>query len=283
MHSTRKLIFAGLILSGFNPAWAQPPAAQETPPGREATPAVVNPAIRSELRATLSLNGAWDFCTDPKRCGEAEQWYLPARRLPASRKLTVPGCWEAQGIGEPALSNAAHKLCYEPVNVRLRAAYTGAAWYKKEFLVPQAWAGKQIWLKLGGVNSQGWVWLNGAYIGHNWAYCGAWKYNVSDCVAPGRKATIAVLARNDVASRRGESNCLRMYGGLLRSVELDATPAVLIDNAYVEPLLDQKKARIHVALRNTAASTRANRLHCKSTLRRRRATGPPAPQSGRRP
>lgn len=233
---------------------------------REASPAVVNPALRSPLRATLNLDGPWDFATDPKLVGEREGWYLPAKPLSSARKIHVPGCWEAQGVGEPGLSNAGNKwegkdsggnvakngrLVYEPVNVRLHSAYTGAAWYKRTVAIPQDWTNKEVWLKLGGVNCQGWIWLNGKYIAHNWAYCGTWKYNVTDLVRPGQDATIAMLVRNDVPSRRGESNCLRVYGGVLRSVELDATPAVSIDNAFVESLFDQKTARVHVTLRNT--------------------------------
>ncbi len=231
------------------PSWL----AGEEKKDREATAAVVHAVVRSELRPTLSLDGAWEFCTDPKLEGESQAWFQPGKPLPNARQLQVPGCWEAQGIGEPALSQAGNKLVYEPVNVKLKHAYTGAAWYKKEFVVPQNWAGKQIWLKIGGINSQGWFWLNGRYVGRDSSYCGARKYNVTDLVTPGQKATMAVLARNDVPSRRGESNCVRMYGGVFRSVELEATSAVAIDNAYVEPLFDQKKARVHVTLRNTAS------------------------------
>ena len=45
-----------------------------------------------------------------------------------------------------------------------------------------------------------------------------------------------------------------MCGGLLRGVELEATPAVSIDNAFVEPLFDRKKARLHVTLRNATSA-----------------------------
>lgn len=251
---TTALALAWLVLSGAGLAWAETPPVAKPGPGRQPTPAVVNPAIRSEFRATLALDGEWDFAVDPKLQGEAEGWFGPGRPLPSPRKIRVPGCWEAQGAGEPGLSNADNKWIYEPVNVKLRSAYTGAAWYKREVVVPPQWAGKRIWLKPGGINSQGWIWVNGQFVAHDWAYCGTWKYDVTDLVEPGRPATIAVLVRNDLPGRRGESNCVRMYGGLFRSVELDATPDVLIDNAYAEPLLDRQKVRIHVALRNTAGA-----------------------------
>ena len=271
MRLTQMTIFAGLLLCNTIAAGAESPQANVTPrQGREPSPAVINPAIRSPFRETVSLNGTWDFCTDPKLQGESAGWYLPGKVLPSARLLQVPGCWEAQGVGEPGLSSANNKLVYEPTNVKLRAAYTGAAWYKKAMVIPASWAGKQIWLKLGGVNAQGWIWVNGTFVAHDWAYCGTWKYNVTNLVAPGGKATIAVLVRNDVASRRGESNCVRMYGGLLRGVELEATPAVFIDNAFVEPLFDQKKARLHVTLRNSTSAVPNDAIYAASQRCHRR-------------
>ena len=237
---------------------AQSPAAKEAKVEREAVPALVNPALRSDLRATLDLKGEWDFATDPKLAGESEGWYRPEGALPSPRKMIVPGCWEAQGVGEPGLSHGQkEKMTYEAANVRLRSAYTGAAWYKKQVKVPSDWKGKQIWLKLGGVNCQGWVWVNGTYIAHSWAFCGTWKYNITDLVAPGGEATVAVLVRNDVPSRRGESNSIRAYGGLSRGVELEATSPVSIDGAFPEPLFDQGKVRFHVALRNSTGTAPA--------------------------
>ena len=166
--------------------------------GREPSPAVVNPAIRSPLRATLRLGGQWDFRTDPKLEGEAAGWQQPGKALPSAQPIQVPACWEAQGVGQPGLSSANNKYVYEPTNVKLRAAYTGAAWYKKEVAIPSEWSGKQIWLKPGGVNAQGWIWVGGMFVAHDCAYCGTWKYNITDLVVPGKNATIAILARNDV-------------------------------------------------------------------------------------
>ena len=48
---------------------------------REATPAVANPALRSPLRQTLSLDGPWNFATDPAGVGEDQKWFSPEWRL----------------------------------------------------------------------------------------------------------------------------------------------------------------------------------------------------------
>ena len=115
-------------------------------------------------------------------------------------------------------------------------------------------AGKQVWLKIGGVHAQGWFWVNGTYLGHNDCYCGAYKYNVTDLVKPGEPVLIAAKVRNDVPSRKGLMSWIQRFGGLYRSVELEATPAVLIDDAYVVGDLDQRKCTVHLKLRNARAA-----------------------------
>ena len=50
-----------------------------------------------------------------------------------------------------------------------------------------------------------------------------------------------------------------------------ATAGVLVDNAYAEPLLDQKKVRLHVTLRNTTGA--APHRHATATKRANNLVG----------
>lgn len=213
---------------------------------REATPAVVDPAIRSPHREFISLDGVWDFAVDPKNIGEQQKWQLPATPLPEKRTIEVPGCWEAQGVGGPGDSRS---VTPEQSIRPLRGSYVGTAWYKKEANIPAAFAGKRIWLAIGGVNAQGWFYVNGEYVGHLACYCGTYKYDITDLVQPGEKAVVAVKVRNDLPSGKGLMNWIHRFGGLYRSVEIDATPAVALDDVYVSGDLDQQKAAVHVTLR----------------------------------
>ena len=198
---------------GLLTAWAQK---------REATPAVVNPVLRSPLRQTLSLDGTWDFATDPSGVGEAQQWFKPDHSLPHRITIKVPGCWEAQGVGGPGNSTT---VTPERSIRPLRGSYVGTAWYRKEVTVPKRWAGKQLWLKIGGVDPQGWFWVNGTYLGHNDCYCGTYKYDITDLAEPGARMVVVAKVRNDVPSRKGLMGWIQRFGGLYRSVELEATPA----------------------------------------------------------
>jgi len=221
---------------------------------REASPAVVNPVLRSSLRQTLSLDGEWDFVTDPSGTGEQEKWFSPGAVWSNQIKLQVPGCWEAQGVGGPGNSTpATPERSVRP----LRGSYSGTAWYRKQLTVPESWAGRQVWLKIGGVHAQGWFWVNGTYLGHNASYCGTYKYNVTDLVEPGRPVVVVAKVRNDVPSRKGLMGWIQRFGGLYRSVELDATPGWLIDDVYVVGDFDRQTATVKVTLRNTGAAPSA--------------------------
>ena len=234
-------------------------AAQE----REATPAVVHPPIASPLRATIRLNGGWDFALDPNKVGDGRTWFRPDVPLPGKVTIQVPGCWEAQGIGGPSLS----KTVTPEQNPRpLCGSYVGTAWYRRELTVPEDWAGKKIWLKIGGVHAQGWFWVNGAYLGHNACYCGTYKYNVTDLVKPGERVVVAAKVANDVPSGKGLMSWIHRFGGLYRDVEIEATPAVSIDDAYVVGDLDKKRATVHVTLRGVGAVRESGRWRVAVTV-----------------
>ena len=119
--------------------------------GRKALPAVVNPAVASPLQSVLSLRGEWEFITHgsaPLRHPFWQSFY--AQAWPDSRTLQVPGCWEAQGVGDPGPS-ATWDCKWDQSPREMRHVYMGDAWYRKRVDVPTAWQGKRIWLKVGGV------------------------------------------------------------------------------------------------------------------------------------
>jgi len=240
---------------------------------REATPAVVNPVLRSKLSRTISLDGKWDFATDPEKKGQEKQWYRADVPLPNKRDIQVPGCWEAQGVGEPGFSQPPEiRVVFEVANRPILANYHGSAWYRKTIGVPTKWKGNKIWLKFGGINSVGWIWVNGKFVAKQYEYAGTYKYDITDLVTAGQSATVAALVRNDIPSLQGESQCIRVYGGLVRSVELEATPSVFIDYAYVEGKFDAQSAQVHATIRSTASKSQQVKVKVKlRTLKGRKA------------
>ena len=219
---------------------------------REAIPAIVNPALRSTLRQTISLDGSWNFAMDPHNQGDKEKWFSPEVALPNKIDIQVPGSWESQYVGGVGVSVS---VTPEQVNRPLSGSYVGTGWYKKEVVLPGHWSDKEIWLKIGGVHAQGWIWVNGTFLNHDACYCGTYKYRITDLINPAdRKVIVVVKTRNDVPSGKGLFGWLHRFGGLYRSVEIDATPPILVDYAYVEGDLDRKSAAVNVKIRSTKST-----------------------------
>ena len=202
----------------------------------------------------LSLRGEWYFCdaTDKSRnwtrnLGAWSNGYQMDPLPKSARKIMVPGCWEAQGVGTNSMSVpwACH---WDSIPQRLRHCYTGEGFYRKDVKIPQDWAGRRIWIKVGGVSSQGWLWVNDNQVAWLDTYCGTYKYEITEFVRPGEVSKIVCEVSNALPSRRGCLAVVNHWGGIVRDVELESTPEVFIDDAWVRGDYDRRMAEVHVSV-----------------------------------
>ena len=155
-----------------------------------ASPAVVNAATTSPLQMIIPLRGKWDFVTDPglmgrHRMGKGPGWNEPD--WDGVRQNDVRGCWEAQGVGDPGMSQV-WNMAFDCIPRPLRHVYMGTVRYRRSVDVPAEWSSKRVWLKIGGVRTEAWIWVNKQRVAHINTYCGTYKYDVTDLVKPGQAA-----------------------------------------------------------------------------------------------
>lgn len=227
---------------------------------RPATPTVVHAVTVSPLQEILSLRGEWDFVTDPGLAGRHRMGKGPGWNEPDCsdvRKIEVPGCWEAQGVGEPGMSHD-WGLPFDCIPRPLNHVYMGTARYRKVADIPTEWAGKRIWLKVGGVRTEAWFWVNQQRVAHLNTYCGSYKYDITDLVAAGKAAEIVATVRNDTPSRKGCMAAFHRFGGFYRDIELEATPPTWLDDVWVRGDLEKKAAMVNVSLRRAGGEVLAN-------------------------
>ncbi len=216
--------------------------------GRREHPAVVNPVAGNAGGRILSLRGEWDFTVMGcgSRNGLGKRLYAE-KDWPGTCKLLVPGGWEAQGIGRPGMSE-----CWDikgDNNAKpIRHFHVGYACYRKTVRIPASWADCRIWLKVGGVKSCGWFWVNGGQVAMVENYCGTCKYEITDLVTPGTDATVVAQVTSGRPSRKGLMSAMHKWGGLYRDVEIEATPQAFIDDAWVRGDFDRREAEVHVEL-----------------------------------
>ncbi|MDO5113882.1 MAG: hypothetical protein Q4E67_05860, partial [Planctomycetia bacterium] len=155
--------------------------------GVESSPGVVNPAVRSEHQEILSLAGEWDFLVNVPsfriRLGNGV-WGNPGWNFAPGRKIQVPGIWETQGVGEPG-SGTTWDCLWDCSQWNLRHQYLGNVAYQKEIEIPAAWKGKKIFLKVGGLRTEAYFWINGERAAYVNNYCATEKFDISPFLKPG--------------------------------------------------------------------------------------------------
>ena len=255
MRSVKCLCVAGAFLFG---AWLAEGELVDHWGPCPASPAVVNSVTPSPLQDILSLRGEWDFVTDPRLMGRHRMGKGPGWNEPDwddVRKILVPGCWEAQGVGEPGMSTT-WDLPFDCIPRPLNHVYMGTARYRRSVEIPADWAGKRVWLKVGGVRTEAWFWVNQQRVAHLNTYCGAYKYDITDLVNAGQTAEIVATVRNDTPSRKGCMASFHRFGGFYRDIELEATPSTRVDDVWVRSDLDRQTALVNVSVRSVGPGGR---------------------------
>ena len=143
----RRLIPVALVSMGAFAAALPEAEGDLTWGGRKAHPAVVNPVMGNEEGSVLSLRGEWEFSTQGRTLGRNGIWqpFYKAKTWGDARTIQVPGCWEAQGVGEQGNGE-----CWDAIwdhNAKpIRRKHMGNGWYRKTVTIPAAWKGKRVWL-----------------------------------------------------------------------------------------------------------------------------------------
>ncbi len=202
-------------------------------------------------RATLDLNGAWQFGLDPNDAGERERWFESKRAL--TDTIQVPGSWQAQGFGT--------------ASGNLRHHYVGKAWYKRTVKIPPEWKGRRVTLRIGGAMRFTTVFVNGQPGGRRESLNAPFEFDLTALVRPGEENTLALLVANPATAitespdaqkatqPTGMLNYIANWGGIYGRVELVATEQTWIDDLLVVPDVEAKAATLRVRLRSTAQGT----------------------------
>ncbi len=90
----------------------------------------------------ISLDGKWNFKTDPQNVGVKEKWFSDTGAPKDWAEIETGAFWEDQGFPD----------------------YDGYAWYKKDILIPENWNDGKAGLMIGGVDDAYELYVNGQFI-----------------------------------------------------------------------------------------------------------------------
>ena len=218
------------------------------------------PFARSDVapRLEFSLDGLWDFA-----------YSGPAAQLAGTRQIRVPGIWQAQFA---ELRNT-----------------TGTGRYSRMVEVPEAWAGRRVFLVLEGVFHHAEIFVDGARVG---AHRNAWtpvELDLSAALGGRRTFALEVVATvpddRDYArggsfttALAGKQDWYGFQGGIWKSVRLEARDAAHLSGVSVQTLTDLSAHRVRVRADATGAA--ASVLLTLDQGRRRHRRAAPSGRAG---
>jgi len=185
-----------------------------------------------------NLNGEWDFTFDDYDLGEKGEWFERGKGEAFKLKITVPFPYQSRlsGIGDEDFHDV--------------------VWYRREFDLPESFAGRRVLLRFGAVDYEAKVWLNGGFLGvHRGGYA-PFSFDVTGLIRP--SGNILVLRaydphgdqpRGKQDSARYPRGCRYMrVTGIWQTVWLEAVGDPYVTSYRVIPDISSAKASISVEI-----------------------------------
>jgi len=194
----------------------------------------------------MSLNGIWKF----KWVGKPEKRPLDFFKLDYDvsgwDKITVPANWQLQGYGTPIYSNVPYPFQPDPPRVTstppedftnyINRNPVGS--YRREFVLPSAWADRQVFIHFDGVESAFYIWVNGREVGYAQGSRTPAEFDITGYLHAGRNTVAVQVFRWCDGSYMEDQDFWRL-SGIYRDVYLFATPKVHIRDFFVKTDLDE--------------------------------------------
>lgn len=179
-----------------------------------------------------TLNGTWDFQFDPQNIGKEEEWYKEEGEY--SDKITVPFPWQSKlsGIED--------------------TAYTGVAWYQRDFELKPRWEEKRVFLRLGAVDYFTDLWVNGTKVGTHEGGYDQFSFEITEQLRTGTNhITLRVEDPEDISEiphgKQGGEWYTRV-SGIWQPVWLEVVPETYIKNIKAKPSLEKKTCQFDLSL-----------------------------------
>jgi len=219
-----------------------------------------------ESKLWQSLNGTWKFNWAPDPDHRPEGFYSENYDVSGWDDLTVPGCWNVQGIQKDgSLKYGVPIYCNQPVIFQHKVAvddWRGGVmrepkedWvtyrhrnevgsYRRSFTIPANWQDKEVYISFDGVNSFFYLWINGRYVGFSKNSRTTASFDITRFLKPGENSVAVEVYRNSDGSFLEAQDMWRLPG-IYRSVSLQAKPKMQISDLIVRTT-DLKKGTVKV-------------------------------------
>jgi len=194
----------------------------------------------------MNLNGAWKF----KWVGRPEErpveFFKAEYDVSGWDEITVPANWQLQGYGTPIYTNVPYPFQPDPPRVTSTPPENFTNYenrnpvgsYRRDFVLPNGWADREVFIHFDGVDSAFYIWVNGREVGYAQGSRTPAEFNITRRLRPGRNTVAVQVFRWCDGSYMEDQDFWRL-SGIYRDVYLFATPRVHIRDFFVNTDLDE--------------------------------------------
>ncbi|HEX6973774.1 MAG TPA: glycoside hydrolase family 2 TIM barrel-domain containing protein [Vicinamibacterales bacterium] len=207
-----------------------------------------------------SLNGEWKFhyaASPAERPAAFSAADFDDRAWPT---IAVPSNWELRGFGMPIYVNSGYGFAVDRQNPHPPHDDNPVGSYRRTFEIPAEWAGRQVFLRFGGVDSAFYVWVNGERVGYSEDSRTPAEFDITRHVKPGANLVAVDVYRWSDGSFLEDQDMFRL-SGIFRDVLLWSAAPLRIADLEVHTDFDaayrDATLAVTATLRNTAAAAGA--------------------------
>jgi len=172
-----------------------------------------------------SLNGTWNFHYADSVNARPVDFYKKDFNLKGWTTIQVPSNWEMKGFGIPFYTNMKYMFPTNPPFIKHSLNNVGS--YKRNFEVPSAWDGKDVYLHFAGVTGAMYVWVNGEKVGYNEGSKVPVEFNITSKIKKGNNTIAVQVLRWSDGSYMEDQDFWRLTG-IERDVYLYAANKVTL-------------------------------------------------------
>ncbi len=188
------------------------------------------------------LDGKWKFNWVKRPEERPEGFFLPCLPVSDWKEIPVPSSWQCQGYDVPVYANQPYLfkrdwprvMSEPPRNFTTFVNRNPVGSYRRDFALPEDWAGRRVFLEFDGVDSFFYLWVNGTYIGFSKDSRTPAAFDVTADVHPGAN-TVAVEVYRFCDGSYLECQDMWRLSGIFRSVWLCSVPATHVRDFFALP------------------------------------------------
>lgn len=224
------------------------------------------------VRREISLAGSWQFRIDSLDIGIDQQWpnltFEETVNLPGSMaengkgdEVTLNTPWTGDIVDRSYFTDTRYEKYRQTGNIKIPfwlkpvKYYKGAAWYRKEIVIPDEWSGKRIVLSMERCHWESTVFVNDRKAGSCNSLSTPHEYDITGLVVPGsnrisvrvdNRVIVPVGVNSHSISDHTQSN----WNGMTGEIKLKATSSIYIDDISIFPDTDKKVAEVVLNIKN---------------------------------